>query len=270
MLLSIALAFYCAAAVLYIRGLFAGSVRAFQVAAWSMAPGLCAHIAGIGAIGIQHQRPPFVNLFESLSFTSAVLVGLYLLTARKHRIGGLGLFVCSIAVLMLALGLILPRDVNLILLRHMENPWSTVHILACLVSYSALILAFGAASGYILQEHLLKTKRLNALRKHLPSLDVMDHLGYKMVSLGFTMLTLGIITGSLWAATAWGSYWHWDSKETWSLITWLVYAVYLHVRIVRGWRGKWANRLLLAGFMCIIITYFGVTFAASSLHGHTY
>jgi len=80
------------------------------------------------------------------------------------------------------------------------------------------------------------------------------------------MLTLGVVTGAPWAQTAWGRYWNWDPKETWSLVTWLVYAAYLHVRVVRGWRGKWANRLLLIGFATVLVTFFGVNLIPRGLH----
>ena len=91
-------------------------------------------------------------------------------------------------------------------------------------------------------------------------------------SAGSSATRLAVVrwTGSLWAQSAWDSYWSWDPKETWSLITWLVYAAYLHVRVVHGWRGKWAKRLLVAGFGCIFITYFGVNFLGHGLHTYNW
>ena len=119
---------------------------------------------------------------------------------------------------------------------------------------------------YSIQERMLKEKRISVIRRRLPSLDAADRFAYKMVSLGFPMLTVGIITGSLWAQTAWSSYWNWDPKETWSLITWLIYAAYLHVRIISHRRGKWANRLLVIGFLCVLMTFIGVNLVDSGLH----
>jgi len=143
-----------------------------------------------------------------------------------------------------------------------------VHIVSSLAAYASFVLAFGAAMGYMLQERLLKAKRITGLQRHLPSLDSLDVLAYRMVALGFPLLTLGIITGAIWAQTAQGAYWSWDPKETWSLVTWLVYAAYLHVRIVQGWRGKWSNRLLVIGFAAVLITYFGVTYFMTGYHSH--
>ena len=97
-----------------------------------------------------------------------------------------------------------------------------------------------------------------------------DRLAYKLVSIGFPMLTIGIITGSLWAQSAWSSYWNWDPKETWSLITWLVYAAYLHVRLISRRRGKWSNRLLVIGFLCVLMTFVGVNLLDFGLHRYNW
>jgi len=92
-------------------------------------------------------------------------------------------------------------------------------------------------------------------------------LMYSCTALGFIFLTLGIVTGSVWAHYAWGSYWSWDPKETWSLITWLVYAVMLHTRLVRGWRGRRMAVMAMVGFGCMLFTYLGVNLLPS-LHSY--
>ena len=101
----------------------------------------------------------------------------------------------------------------------------------------------------------------------IPPVRILDELNYQMVVIGFLMLSLGIITGSVWAHSAWGSYWSWDPKETWSLITWLVYALVLHSRVVRGWTGKSIAILCFVGFCCVLFTYFGVNYLAG-LHSY--
>ena len=147
----------------------------------------------------------------------------------------------------------------------LRSNWRYLHILCALTSYASFVLSFAAAIGYLVQEAMLKAKRFTLIQ-HLPSLDDADRLAYRMVAFGFLLLTCGIVTGSIWAQSAWGSYWSWDRKEIWSLFTWLVYAVYLHVRILQRWHGKWATRLLIFGFCCIIMTYLGVTYWGGSLH----
>ena len=108
-------------------------------------------------------------------------------------------------------------------------------------------------------------ERLAAL---FPGLRILDDLSYKMVMVGFPLLTLGIVTGAAWANYAWGTYWSWDPKETWSLITWLIYAAFLHARFTAGWRGKKTAILSVIGFAAVVFTYIGVNFVLSGLHSY--
>jgi len=101
-----------------------------------------------------------------------------------------------------------------------------------------------------------------------PDLKVLDEVNYKSIAVGFPLLSLGIITGAAWANYAWGTYWSWDPKETWSLITWFIYAAYLHARLTRGWQGRRAALLSIVGFLAVVFTYFGVNFLLSGLHSY--
>lgn len=140
----------------------------------------------------------------------------------------------------------------------LDMPWRVIHIVSCLAASAGFAAAFAACVSYKLQERMLKTKQTSVLQHILPSLDYADRLAYKMVAFGFLMLAVGIVTGAVWSGTVRGTFWRWDPKETWSLITWLIYAAYLHIRVVSGWRGKWGNWLLTAGFACVLVTVFGV------------
>jgi len=104
------------------------------------------------------------------------------------------------------------------------------------------------------------------LFQRLPNLQILDEINYKLITLGFPLLTLAIITGALWAESAWGSYWRWDPKEVWSLITWFIYALVLHARLTAGWRGRKAAMLSIAGFISVIFTFFGVNLLLKGLH----
>jgi cytochrome c-type biogenesis protein CcsB len=106
------------------------------------------------------------------------------------------------------------------------------------------------------------------LLKKLPDVSTLDDLGYKTILVGFPFMTLLIITGAVWAHYAWGRYWGWDPKETWSLITWFVYAIYLHLRYTRGWQGRWPAALSILGFFCVVFTYLGVNLLLSGLHSY--
>jgi len=108
----------------------------------------------------------------------------------------------------------------------------------------------------------------NSIFAKLPSWDLIDELTYQMVVFGFLFLTIGIITGAVWANSAWGKYWTWDPKETWSLITWLIYAIFMHLRIMRGWSGRSLAYVSILGFLAVLFTYFGVNYLLSGLHSY--
>jgi cytochrome c-type biogenesis protein CcsB len=119
---------------------------------------------------------------------------------------------------------------------------------------------------YLIQEHHVKSKHLGGLFERLPSLQTLDELNYRLITMGFPLLTLAILTGSLWAESAWGSFWRWDPREVWSLVSWFIYAIILHARLVAGWRGKRAAILSIAGFLTILIAFFGIKLLHKGLH----
>lgn len=269
-LFDITLALYCTAGVMFLWNMVVGSQRISQVVFIPITLGLTVHTAGLVTCGVECHRMPFTNLFGSLVFFAWALMAVYLAAERSCRITSLGTFVSLASATTMVCALTLPNNISSMLVPALQNRWSTIHIASALVSYAGFVLAFGAALAYTLHEKMLKRKRINSVQKQLPSLDVLDRFAYRMVAFSFPMLTLGIITGALWAQSAWGSYWNWDPKETWALITWLVYAAYLHVRVMQGWRGKWANRLLLTGFVSIAVTFIGVNLLSHGLHRYNW
>jgi len=133
-------------------------------------------------------------------------------------------------------------------------------VVTAFLGYAAFALAFGSAILYLIQER--------RPRPALPPLPALDSLIYRTTVLGFLLLTLGIVTGAVWAETAWGRYWSWDPKETWSLITWFIYAALLHARLLKGWQGHRIAWLAVLGFMAVLFTYFGVSFLLTGLHSY--
>ncbi|MEW6410472.1 MAG: c-type cytochrome biogenesis protein CcsB [Nitrospirota bacterium] len=138
-----------------------------------------------------------------------------------------------------------------------RNPSLAIKILSLILAHAVAITIW--AKGMRLKDILLRIA---------PSTEVLDEVTYKMITIGFPLLSLGIITGAIWADSAWGSYWQWDPKETWSLITWLVYAIYLHSRFRKGWRGKKIAVVSVIGFIAVIFTYLGVNLILSGLHSY--
>ena len=151
----------------------------------------------------------------------------------------------------------------------LKSRWLFIHSTLAFISYAMFAVAFGAAIMYLIQQHFLKKKRLGPLYQKLPSLDVLDEINYRCMTFGFPLLTIAIITGAIWAETAWGTYWSWDPKETWSLITWFIYAALLHGRLTTGWRGRRAAVLSIIGFFVLLFTFLGVNLLPSESQ-HSY
>ncbi len=256
-LLGITLILYTISGMLFITGVTTARREVGRAAFGFGIGGLAVQTAVLVVSTSTLHLAPFMHLFGSLALFAWAVMAVYLMADRGQRIVAMGAFACLVSAASTGAALMVPREVSLIPALALKSPWSGIHVASSIVACAGFVLAFGSALGYGLQGRLLKSKRINSFQRRLPPLDVLDQFAYRMVAFSFPMLTLSLITGSLWAQTARGSYWDWDPKETWALITWLVYAAYLHLRIMQGWRGKWANRLLLTGFACIIITYVG-------------
>ena len=217
-------------------------------------------------LGIGHA--PLSNLYESLIFFAWTIVLLYALVERRTKSRTLGVFITPIAFLAMAYASYSPNISSRIqpLVPALKSNWLIAHVVTCFFGYAAFALAFCLSLMYLLKRSESREKK-NIFLKLIPRLPLLDEMSYQMVVIGFLLLTLGIITGSIWAHSAWGTYWSWDPKETWSLITWLVYATFIHSRMVRGWRGKRLAALSIIGFLCVLFTYFGVNYLAG-LHSY--
>jgi cytochrome c-type biogenesis protein CcsB len=197
-------------------------------------------------------RGPYSNMYEfSLAFIFALTL-IYLIFERLYDVKQLGAIVVTIAFGMSVYVWTLPasmREVDALNPALQNQPLMTAHVSMAILAYATFAVSFAAAVLY-----LVASRRRIAW---LPSPEMLDDIGYRAVTLGFPMLALVLILGSMWAYRAWGSYWSWDPKETSALFTWLVYGVYLHTRSLRGWRGTRSAVILLIGFAAVIFTYYG-------------
>jgi len=217
-------------------------------------------------LGVGHA--PFSNLYESLVFFAWTIMLLYMIVEWRTKNRTFGTFVTPLAFLAMAYASFSPNISSHIqpLIPALKSNWLISHVITCFFGYAAFALSFGFSLMYLLKR-LDNQKRNNIFLQLIPGLSILDELNYQMIVVGFLMLTLGIITGSVWAHSAWGTYWSWDPKETWSLITWLIYASVIHSRMVRGWKGKKIAILSIIGFACVLFTYFGVNYLAG-LHSY--
>jgi cytochrome c-type biogenesis protein CcsB len=273
LVLSIITFIYCVAAVLYIAFWVFKKQLLGRLATWVLIAGVCGHTAGIilrwvesHKLGIGHA--PFSNMYESLIFFSWTICVLYLFIEKKYKNRIIGAFVSPIAFLALAYASLSPNINNVIqpLVPALKSNWLIAHVITCFIGYAAFALSFGISLMYLLkQRDKGGSSRFLSL---VPDSGLLDSLNYQMIVFGFLFLSAGIITGSVWANTAWGRYWGWDPKETWSLITWMIYAILLHTRKMRGWEGQRMAYLSIIGFIAVLFTYFGVNYLPG-LHSYT-
>ena len=200
---------------------------------------------------------PLASLYESLIFFSLTIGIIYLFVEYRYRFRVIGFFAALSAFLALAYAS-LPSVGSQIqpLMPALKSNWLIIHVMTYFFGYAALTLAFCVSLLF-----LLKSAGKNpdaGFFGHIPGFRTLDDLTYQLVMFGFLFITLGLITGEVWAEQAWGRYWGWDPKETWSLITWFVYATLLHARLMRGWEGKRLAYLSIVGFAAVLFTYFGV------------
>lgn len=236
--------------------------------------GVLVQTAGIGLrwvesyqMGIGHA--PLSNMYESLVFFAWVTVLVYLGIEFIYKNRIFGAFVTPFAFFSMAYASMSTEFSTEIspLVPALQSNWLIAHVITCFIGYGAFAVAAGLGIMYLLKDWQSKAPA-GSLWATVPSLKIIDDITHKTILFGFLWLSAGIITGAVWANSAWGTYWSWDPKETWSLITWFVYASALHARFTRGWGGSRIAWLAIIGFLAVIFTYYGVNFLLSGLHSY--
>jgi cytochrome c-type biogenesis protein CcsB len=216
-------------------------------------------------MGIGHA--PLSNMYESLVFFSWSIALLYLVVEFIYKNKIIGAFAVPFAFASMAYASLSPEFSSAItpLVPALQSNWLIAHVFTCFIGYAAFAVSCGTGIMYLVKS-LDKGDSPNSLLATLPSLKVIDDITHKVILFGF--IWLGIISGAVWANSAWGTYWSWDPKETWSLITWFIYASALHARFTRGWGGKRIAWIAIIGFLAVAFTYYGVNFLLSGLHSY--
>lgn len=262
---------FMAAALIYIIYLVYKNDNFAKIGTFATLFGFIANTVVLAARWLETGHPPFVNGFEYLvSFTWGISL-VYLFAEHRYKFRLMGTFVMPLCWLLLSYIVVAMPESQ----RHAENlmpalqsNWLHIHVATAIISYSAFAISFGTSIMYLIKNNLEKTNSRSDLNKRLPSLETLDDIGYKFIAIGFPLLSIVIISGAIWAEFAWGRYWSWDPKETWSLITWLVYAAYLHARFTYGWKGNKAAWMSILGFAFVLFTFFGVNYLLSGIHSY--
>lgn len=239
-----------------------------------------AHTAGlilrwIESYQMGYGHAPLSNMYESLVFFAWAIAIFYLWLEWKFKNRLIGAFAVPFAFLSMAYASFASEISSEIkpLVPALQSNWLIAHVVTCFIGYAAFAVAGGIGIMYLLKDrHEEGQKQQGAeaggLLSTLPPLRIIDDITYKCIVFGFVWLSAGIITGAIWANEAWGTYWSWDPKETWSLITWFVYAAALHARFVKGWSGRRIAWIAILGVFSVLFTYYGVNFLLSGLHSY--
>ncbi len=265
LLFELALTFYFIATIAGIVEIFRGKKTTSRMAFYLAATGFLFHTANIIVRYVQGGHIPVTNMHEATSFFSWCVLILFFFHELRYKLGLLSSFIMPIVFILMFSASIFPREIKA-LSPVLQSYWFGIHVILAFLGDAAFAMACGIGIMYLLQERYVKSKHLGGLFQKLPSLQVLDEINYHLITLGFPLLTFAMITGVIWANSAWGTYWRWDPKEVWSLITWLIYALVLHLRLTVGWRGKKAAILSIVGFAIIIFAFFGVTLILKGSH----
>ncbi len=241
-----------------------------QIATILTASGWVANTFALVMRALEAKHAPYANLFESMMLMAwGIIIG-YLLLEYIYKIKIIGVFVVSLGFLTIAIASLLPFRYQTVepLNPALQSNWLLIHVFVTFLGYAAFAIAFGLSIMYLLKERIENKGVKDSFFLRFPECARLDELSYKSIAFGFPFLTFGIISGAIWANYAWGGYWSWDPKETWSLIVWFIYAAYLHARMTRGWRGRRTAIFSVIGFISVIFLYWGVSFILPGLHAY--
>jgi len=255
---------YVVSSLFYFSALWSRRKSLSKVGTFVLGTGFVLHTVGIVWRSVEISGLPITSLHGALSFFSWCIIAVFIIVQGKHHVGGMGIVVAPISAILSVIATACESP-DLPVKHEIGGYWLIVHGILSFAGEAVLALAFAAGLLYLIQESRIK-KKVGSFGRGLPSLEALDELNYRCLGLGFPLLTGGIITGSIWASDLWGSYWSWDPKETWSLVTWLIYAALLHQRLNVGWRGKRAAIMAILGFLFVIVTFIGVNLVLPGLH----
>ena len=256
MLLRLALALYSLGLAHSILTALNKKQTFFRPALYAVMAGFVFQVSSIIVRAAQVHYLPLTQRYEAFSFFGALATLGFLIAHAKYRIAPLSVFAFPLIFLMTFIANLFyspSRSIPQILRSH----WIYIHVPMVFFGYAALFIAFAGAIMYLIQERALKSKHPVRFHSWLPSLDVCDDLAYRSLAIGFPLITLGIITGALWAESA-GYVWERDVEVLFSFLTWFVYLLLIFYRLIAGWRGRKAAYLYIVGFIGVLVTFLGV------------
>lgn len=265
LLVWLALAFYGVGILLILPSVTRRRLSLSPAALASLGSGLFLHAAALIVRAIEISRLPVTDVRSSLSFFSFLATLAFFFVYLRYRITSLGIFMLPLVFVLTLISALHPgRSFDSSAFR---GGWLLVHISSTFLGYTGLLLTFVAAMMYLIQERELKSKKPHAFYYRLPSLEVCDELYYRSLVFGLPFLSVGILTGFVWASRTWKGPWELDPKIVASLVTWLIYLILFSTRLSGSWRGRRAAYVAIFGFAAMMVTFLGVSFL-SGQHGY--
>ncbi len=258
---------YAAGAALFVVGFVFGLLPARRTALWVSLAGLAPHAVAMGVRWVRTGHGPYLGFYEvvsSYALISIAVVGLLALRDRRFELAGV--VATPLAFLLLGAAMLIAPRTDLPITARLASWWLTIHVTFAKLAYGAFMASFALAVLYILRERSVAGSWGELLEK-LPRSEVIDDLAYRFMAVGVIFLGIMIAAGAVWANEAWGRYWGWDPIETWSLISWLVYAAVLHLRLTMGWRGRRFAWAAIIALPVVVFALIGVPIVYNSIHG---
>jgi cytochrome c-type biogenesis protein CcsB len=238
--------------------------------------GLVMHIAGISLRGISEDRVPWGNMYEFITAITCMAVIVLVAAVIRYQAYYIGLFVLIPVVFSLGLAVTVIYTPAGSLVPALQSYWIAIHVTAMIVAAGLFLVGAVTTAMYLAADRNERRvaagqdSRTAGIMAHLPRPLILDRLSYRAILFAFPVWTFGVMAGAIWANHAWGRYWGWDPKETWSFITWVVYAGFLHARATAGWRGRKAAYIQLAGFGCLVFNLVGINLWVTGLHSYAH
>jgi cytochrome c-type biogenesis protein CcsB len=256
---------YVVSAVFYFCYLFSKKESLAKTGYFLALLGLIVHTLALIMRIVESGHAPFTNMYESLSMFAWASILAYVIIEKIFKIRKAGAYFMLIVIALMALASspLMPKQA-MPLVPALQSYWLWLHVSITLIGEAFFAVAFITSIMYLVAD----SKEKKGKKTGLPSTKL-DSISYRCVAVGFPIFTLGgLVFGMIWAYKAWGSYWSWDPKEVWSLITWFVFALYLHTRVVMGWKGRRSALIAILGFLAALFTYFGVNYLLAGLHSY--
>lgn len=257
-ILFIAFFFYLAGAIAFLASYWFESGKAMRAGVILLSAAFVLQTLGLMLRGLAAGRLPSSSLYEFMLLFSWGISLIYLLAGRRYKFQATGLVVAPLQVILMAYGLTGLQEVQP-LVPALQSVWLQIHVVMAITAYSLFALSFASALLFLFND-----KRQNKLLMNFDAQKV----SYQAATWGFPFMTLVLLTGAIWAEQVWGAWWTWDPKETWALITWFIYAIYLHLYRGQPWTARAKAWVAVAGFAAVMFTLLGVSFLLPGVHSY--